>query len=114
MATTLKETIDTLSPAPATLGEVFPNSRKVYVEGSRGIQVPMREIVLSGGEEPLRVYDPSGPAGHDVQHGLPPLRAKWIAERSVEEREADQSLGLAMPADLKRTVLRGTGPITQL
>jgi phosphomethylpyrimidine synthase len=114
MATTLKETVDTPSPAPSTLEEAFPNSRKVYLDGSRGIRVPMREIALSGGEPPLRVYDPSGPAGHDVRHGLPPVRARWIGERTVEERDADQSLGLAMPDDLTRTVLRGTGPVTQL
>jgi phosphomethylpyrimidine synthase len=114
MATTLKETVDPFSPAPSTLEEAFPNSRKVYLDGSRGIRVPMREIALSGGEPPLRVYDPSGPAGHDVRHGLPPVRARWIGERTVEERDADQSLGLAMPDDLTRTVLRGTGPVTQL
>ena len=48
----------------------FPNSRKVYVEGSRAdIRVPMREISLAdtptdmGGEknDPLYVYDTSGP-----------------------------------------------------
>ena len=114
MATILKETVGTQTPPPSTLEEAFPNSRKVYLEGTRGIAVPMREIGLSGGEPPLRVYDPSGPAGHDVQHGLPSVRAKWIGERAVEERDTDQSLGLAMPGDLMRTVLRGTGPVTQL
>ena len=49
----------------------FPNSRKVYVEGSRGIRVPMREIHLTGGEPPLRVYDSSGPQGVDVRQGHP-------------------------------------------
>ena len=44
-------------------GDAFPNSTKVYLEGSRGIRVPMREIALSGGEPPLRVYDTSGPQG---------------------------------------------------
>src|SRR4029450_1448383 len=41
-------------------GDAFPNSRKVYVEGRAGevaVAVPMREIALSGGEPPLRVYD---------------------------------------------------------
>ena len=114
MATTLKEPIDTSAKAPSTLEEAFPNSRKVYLDGSRGIRVPMREIALSGGEPSLRVYDPSGPEGHDVRHGLPSLRAEWISDREVEERNADQSLGLAMPDKLTRTVLRGTGPITQL
>ena len=70
---------------------VFPNSRKVYVEGPRGIRVPMREITLSGGEPPLRVYDTSGPEGHDVREGLPGVRAEWIREREVEK--ADRRTG---------------------
>ncbi|MEE8267424.1 MAG: phosphomethylpyrimidine synthase ThiC [Gemmatimonadales bacterium] len=114
MATILKETVDTQTPPPSTLEEAFPNSRKVYLEGTRGIAVPMREIGLSGGEPPLRVYDPSGPAGHDVQRGLPAVRARWIEDRAVEQRDVDQSLGAAMPDGLTRTVLRGTGPVTQL
>ncbi len=114
MATILKETVDTPTPPPSTLEEAFPNSRKVYLEGTRGIAVPMREIALSGGEPPLRVYDPSGPAGHDVQRGLPAVRARWIEDRAVEQRDVDQSLGAAMPDGLTRTVLRGTGPVTQL
>src|SRR5512132_1002681 len=57
----------------------FPQSRKVYVE-ERGVRVPMREISLSNGES-LRVYDASGPQGHDVGEGLPPLRREWIEHR---------------------------------
>lgn len=78
----------------------FPNSRKVYVKGSRDdIRVPMREIQLSPtrdlrGEtpnEPLRVYDTSGPYTDpniqiDLKRGLPKLRQNWILERGdVEE-----------------------------
>ncbi|HCW77908.1 MAG TPA: hypothetical protein DG084_02235, partial [Gemmatimonadetes bacterium] len=59
----------------------FPNSRKVSVEGSRGIQVPMREIQLTGGETPLRVYDTSGPIGAEVRQGLDALRDPWIYQR---------------------------------
>jgi phosphomethylpyrimidine synthase len=80
-------------------GTHFPNSRKVYVTGSRpDIQVPLREIKLSAtktphGEienPPLRVYDTSGPwmdpnLKLDVRHGLPELRAPWIAERNDTE-----------------------------
>jgi phosphomethylpyrimidine synthase len=75
-------------------GEAFPESRKVYVEGPAGLRVPMREIVLSGGEPPLRVYDTSGPAGGDVRAGLPPLRRAWIDARGDVERVAgrDQPL----------------------
>jgi phosphomethylpyrimidine synthase len=72
-------------PAPPveSYGDAFPNSTKVYVEGSRGIRVPVREINLTGGEPPLRVYDTSGPRGHDPREGLPSVRGAWIAERDV-------------------------------
>jgi phosphomethylpyrimidine synthase len=73
----------------------FPNSRKVYVTGSRpDVRVPMREIELSAsrarhGTEPnapIRVYDTSGPhTGSeqpiDIRRGLPALRLAWIRER---------------------------------
>ncbi len=63
----------------------FPASRKVWVDGPGGMRVPMREISLSGGEPPLRVYDTSGPHHIDVRVGLPKLRADWILARSVEQ-----------------------------
>ena len=62
------------SSVPLGYGDAFPRSTKVFVEGSRGIRVPMREIALSGGEPPLRVYDTSGPGGVDPRVGLPPVR----------------------------------------
>jgi phosphomethylpyrimidine synthase len=106
--------------APAAVGfpEAFPNSRKVYEEGPQ-VRVPMREITLSGGEPPLRVYDTSGPQGHDVRHGLPPLRRGWILARGdVDERTASSAGHEAsrrrIPASLARPVLRGTGAVTQL
>jgi phosphomethylpyrimidine synthase len=71
---------------PGDYGDAFPESRKVYIEGPHGVRVPMREIVLSGGEPPLRVYDTSGPAGVDVRAGLPPLRRPWIDARGDVER----------------------------
>jgi ThiC-associated domain len=53
----------------------FPNSSKVMLEQTTAagvtVRVPMREIALSGGEPPLRVYDTSGPRGFDVGDGLP-------------------------------------------
>jgi phosphomethylpyrimidine synthase len=58
----------------------FPNSLKVYLDGSGGVRVPMREIALTNGES-LRVYDTSGPQGHDVRQGLPKLREPWVAPR---------------------------------
>ncbi len=83
----------------------FPNSRKVYVQGSRpDLRVPMREISLadthvSGGVErnpPIYVYDTSGPytdpeARIDLREGLPPLRESWIDERGDSERLGDVS-----------------------
>jgi phosphomethylpyrimidine synthase len=41
----------------------------------------MREVALSGGEPSIRLYDTSGPQGHDVRAGLPKLREPWIAAR---------------------------------
>src|SRR5204863_3219916 len=82
--------------------EQLPNSKKIYVGGAlhKDVRVPMREIELAStksfnGEveanEPVRVYDCSGPWGDPnfagtVEEGLPALRAKWIRERGdVEE-----------------------------
>jgi len=82
----------------------LPNSKKIYVGGKihSEICVPFREISLAptksmNGEievnEPVRVYDTSGPWGDpnlhlDVTRGLPPLRAKWIRDRGdVKECE---------------------------
>jgi phosphomethylpyrimidine synthase len=59
----------------------FPGSRRVHVDGGQGVRVPMREIALSGGEPPLRVYDTSGPRIADVREGVPALRAPWIRSR---------------------------------
>ena len=86
--------------ATATVDEAavkpLPNSRKVYVTGSRpDIRVPMREITLTdtpvafGAEKnpPIYVYDTSGPytdpdAKIDIRSGLEPIRSAWIAERN--------------------------------
>lgn len=100
----------------------LPNSRKIYVEGSRAdIRVPMREISQSdtptqfGGEQnpPIYVYDTSGiysdPAAKiDIQSGLPALRAAWIAERGDTEQLAGLSseYGRAREADSKLDDLR--------
>jgi phosphomethylpyrimidine synthase len=66
--------------AAADFASAFPGSRKVHVDGPSGVRVPMREIVLTNGET-LRVYDSSGPHGHDVREGLPKLREPWVAPR---------------------------------
>jgi phosphomethylpyrimidine synthase len=104
----------------------LPNSKKIYVDGKLNpdVRVPFREISLAptksmNGEveinEPVRVYDTSGPWGDpdfhgDVTQGLPPLRAKWILDRGdVEEYEGrtvqpidDGYLSEAHAADAKR------------
>ncbi len=107
---------------PGDYGEAFPNSKKIYVDGPQGIRVPMREIALSGGEPPLRVYDTSGPQGFDVREGLPPVRGEWIAARAVTSHESrvashpersEGSLRL-IPDTLRRPLLRGNAPVTQL
>src|SRR5437588_626888 len=86
----------------------LPNSRRVYVEGkTRGVRVPFREdswqpTRLPVGQveenEPVRVYDTSGPWGDpalkcDVRDGLPPMRREWILARGdVEEYEGREVL----------------------
>ena len=103
----------------------LPNSRKVYIEGSRpDIRVPMREIsqddtpTAFGGEKnpPVYVYDCSGPysdpaAKIDIRSGLPALRAQWIAERGdVEELVGLTSdFGRQRAADAKLDELRFPG-----
>jgi len=65
---------------PIVTEEAFPSSRKVHVRDGE-LEVPQREIALAGGEAPLRVYDTSGPQGHEPTVGLPKLRAPWIERR---------------------------------
>jgi phosphomethylpyrimidine synthase len=81
----------------------LPNSKRIYVEGEQAdLRVPFREIsqhVTKGFDgttevnEPIRVYDTSGPWGDpvykgDVRDGLKPLRLEWIRARGdVEEYE---------------------------
>ncbi|ADL56852.1 phosphomethylpyrimidine synthase ThiC [Gallionella capsiferriformans] len=77
----------------------LPNSRKIYVEGSRpDIRVPMREISQAdtpdgmGAEinAPIYVYDCSGPYTDpavkiDIRSGLALMREAWIVERDDTE-----------------------------
>jgi phosphomethylpyrimidine synthase len=100
----------------------LPNSRKIYVEGSRpDIRVPMREISQSdtpasfGFEKnpAIVVYDTSGPytdpdAKIDIRAGLPPLRAPWIAERGDTEvlPQLSSAYGCARLADPKLEGMR--------
>jgi phosphomethylpyrimidine synthase len=100
----------------------LPNSRKVYVSGSRPeIRVPMREIRQSdtpaamGAERnpAIYVYDTSGPytdpqARIDIRSGLPALRAAWIEERGDTEElpRPSSEYGRARLADPKLHELR--------
>ncbi|MDA1107736.1 MAG: phosphomethylpyrimidine synthase ThiC [Proteobacteria bacterium] len=100
----------------------FPNSRKIYVPGSRpDIRVPMREVSLSdtpssfGAEQnaPLPVYDTSGPytdpaAEIDLRKGLPPLREAWIEERGDTEKlgATSSAYGRERAADARLVHLR--------
>jgi len=79
-------------PSSVTTGPIV-GSRKVYTspEGRPDIHVPFREIALdpSAGEEPYRAYDCSGvytdPAVTiDLEAGLPPVRAQWLAQRGFD------------------------------
>src|SRR5947208_1683554 len=79
----------------------LPNSKKVYISGQvhPDVRVPFREISLaptkttSGAmevNEPVRVYDTSGPWGDpsvtlDPIQGLPPSRRDWILKRGDVE-----------------------------
>jgi phosphomethylpyrimidine synthase len=78
----------------------FPNSSKLYVQGSRpDIRVPMRQIKqadtpASFGAEPnppVTVYDTSGPYSDpavkiDLLAGLPEVRTAWIDDRGDTEQ----------------------------
>ena len=109
-------TVDEAAIAP------LPNSRKMYVEGSRpDIRVPMRRISQSdteasfGGEKnpPIYVYDTSGPYTDpdvqiDIRSGLDTPRLPWIMERAdTEELPGPTSdYGIARLADPKLAELR--------
>ena len=91
--------------------DAYPNSRKVYVGDGR-VRVPMREVSLSAGEPPVRLYDTSGPRHTDAREGLPPVRLEWIAERGTTEvRQAGDA---RPPATARRPTLRGAGPVSQM
>jgi len=109
-------TLSTTLPAMSNFATAYPNSRKVYANGSR-VRVPMREVTLSDGEAPVRLYDTSGPEAVDAHLRLPEIRHDWITGRgdvtavtptrgAVEPEE--------VPASLRRPVLRGTGTVTQM
>ncbi|WP_111746309.1 phosphomethylpyrimidine synthase ThiC [Salinisphaera orenii] len=104
------------------LRQPFPNSTKVYVEGSRpDLRVPMREVAQTNtpatfGVEKnpaVTIYDCSGlytdaDASIDLAAGLPVLRANWIAERGDTEplSELSSDHGRERAADMATGHLR--------
>ncbi|HEY1877954.1 MAG TPA: phosphomethylpyrimidine synthase ThiC [Rhizomicrobium sp.] len=67
----------------------LPGSRKLMLAHA-GFSVPFREVPLSGGEPPVRLYDTSGPYTDDsveinIEKGLRGLRRGWIAGRGDVE-----------------------------
>jgi phosphomethylpyrimidine synthase len=91
---------ETNNSEPKTSSFQFPNSRRIYIEGSRkDIRVPLREVRLNPTRnlddaiepnEPVRLYDSSGPWGDpeircSVLDGLAALRRDWIASRGDAE-----------------------------
>lgn len=95
--------------------EPFPNSEKIYVQGSiyKDVKVPMRKITLSDTldkfkgiktpNEPILIYDTSGAYTDpnieiDVRKGLQPIRQQWIDDRG----DTEQLLGLSSEYGRKR------------
>jgi phosphomethylpyrimidine synthase len=86
----------------------YPGSRRIYVPGHLypEIKVSMREVTLSDSvfpdgstesNEPVRIYDCSGPWGDAsfqgrVEEGLPRMREAWIMGRGDVEADADGTL----------------------
>ncbi|KJE21659.1 hydroxymethylpyrimidine synthase [Frankia torreyi] len=85
-------------------------SRKTWLVGADpDLRVPMREVVLTTGDSVV-LYDTSGPytdpaTDVDVRRGLPPLRARWIAERGNTAPAGGRGALRARP---------GGGAVTQL
>jgi phosphomethylpyrimidine synthase len=80
-------------PSEVTTGPIV-GSHKIYLSppGRPDIRVPFREIPLdpTAREEPYRAYDCSGPytdtgAAIDLEAGLPPVRAEWLAKRGFDK-----------------------------
>src|ERR1700734_2626889 len=83
---TMNKPIRNPSTAALVTRGALPGSRKLVIDG-----VPFREVALSGGEAPIRLYDTSGPytddsATIDIEKGLAARRREWILARGdVEE-----------------------------
>ncbi len=130
---------DETTPHDANTTSAVPahNRAKVYVDGPDGVRVPFVEVSLSDSpgregdtpNEPVRLYDTSGP-GSVPTVGLPPLRRPWVTARGdVSEYEGrpvnrrddgraavrrDGDGPVAFPTDGRRPLRATGGPVTQL
>ena len=91
--------LDNTARLSEEITQPFPNSQKIYIEGSRpDIQVGMREInqddtpasISVEKNPPIPVYDTSGPFTDpaidiDLLKGIPDIRAAWINDRDDTE-----------------------------
>src|SRR5260221_14623186 len=120
--------IATKDPFEPHSSDALPNSTRVYASGSihPEVRVPAREIALTPtksfngrveANDPVRVYDTSGPWGDDAfqgdsEAGLPSVRQPWILARGdVEEAEASYRpipgrSDAPIPSSLRRKPLR--------
>jgi phosphomethylpyrimidine synthase len=81
--------------------------RKVYVEGARpDIRVPFTEVLLSDGNDPVRLYDTSGP-GSEPAVGLPALRKPWVTGKT---QLASARAGIVTPEMEFAAVREGVDP----
>lgn len=104
----------------------YPGSHRVYVKGVLypDIQVSMREVELSDScfpdgtsekNEPIRIYDCSGPWGDESFHGdeklgLPRLREPWVSARGDVVRGENgvlRAADLSTPPTQRSYALRG-------
>lgn len=104
----------------------YPGSRRVYVPGKLypDIQVAMREVVqedtlfpdgTTETNEPVRIYDCSGPWGDesfhgDEEQGVPRLRERWIEARGDVQRCGNgvlRATDVSCPPTQRAYALRG-------
>src|SRR6201986_2320057 len=124
-----------LATPTVTTGPIA-GSRKIYSspEAAPDLRVPLREIPLTegSGEEPVRVYDPSGiytetDGAIDVEKGLKRARTAWVRERGgVEEYDGrpiqpvdngnvtGKHLARSLPNPPRPLRAVGDAPVTQL
>jgi len=96
----MSDTLDNLKEVKKTYIQNLPNSKKIFVSGSKeDIQVPMREITQSPTAKsdgtlednpPIYVYDTTGSytdpnENIDLHKGIKKVRQKWIEERGDTE-----------------------------